>query len=103
MSNENRFEIPLYAGYSYRIVQDGYNADPQWVFVVPEPRGCGRDVEYYRHAKERVDALLDELIAASERIEGERKHKRAAQCRRELERIGGELTQAPAVGGSDGV
>lgn len=78
MSNENHFEIPLYAGYSYRIVQDGCNADPRWVFVVPEPRGCGRDVEYYRRAKERVDAVLDELIESSERIEGEREHKRAA-------------------------
>lgn len=106
MSNDSRFEVPLYPGHSYRIVQEGYNADPQWVFVVPEPRGYGRDVAYYRHVKERVDALLDELIAVGERIERERKRERVAECRQELERIdGGAPTEAPSAGdgASDGV
>ncbi|MEY8564359.1 hypothetical protein AALA48_06370 [Bifidobacterium pseudolongum] len=102
MSNDSRFEVPLYPGYSYRIVQEGYNADPQWVFVVPERR----DVAYYRHVKERVDALLDELIAVGERLERERKRERVAECRQELERIdGGALTEAASAGDgvSDGV
>lgn len=106
MSNENRFEVPLYTGYSYRIVQEGCNADPQWVFVVPEPRGYDSDVAYYRHAKERVVALLDELIASSERVERECKRARADECRQELERIAGDApTEAPSSGDevSDGV
>lgn len=96
----------MYPGHSYRIVQEGYNADPQWVFVVPEPRGCSGDIAYYRHVKERVDALLDELIAVGERIERERKRERVAECRQELERIdGGAPTEAPSAGdgASDGV
>lgn len=39
MSNDSRFEVPLYPGYSYRVVQEEYNTEPLWVFVVPEPRG----------------------------------------------------------------
>lgn len=106
MSNDSRFEVPLYPGHSYRIVQEGYNADPQWVFVVPEPRGCSRDIAYYRHVKERVDALLDELIAVGERVERERKRARADECRQELERIAGdEPAEAPSAGDgvSDGI
>jgi hypothetical protein len=106
MANDSRFEVALYPGYSYRIIQEEYNMNPQWVFVVPEPRGYGADVAYYRHAKERVDALLDELIASSERAERERKRARADECRQELERIAGdEPAEAPSAGDgvSDGV
>lgn len=106
MSNDSRFEVPLYPGYSYWVVQEEYNTEPLWVFVVPEPRGRSGDVAYYRHAKARVDSLLDELIASSERVERERKRERAAECRQELERIAGdEPAEAPSAGDgvSDGV